>query len=167
VAYALGALAVVTAIVALVPLIRRTRRAGDRARALAPARVVAERAAASLSEIQGRAARDGWNDESLSSALSAARLIAATVIGRQISQKDLPADGRVPEGRLLVEYGFPRRTRATVSSAVTPAQVTRDETLRSALSLLTAALYRRAPDRDAVALDESVRQIIDASRGHR
>jgi hypothetical protein len=73
----------------------------------------------------------------------------------------------VPEGRLLVEYGFPRRTRATVSSAVTPAQVTRDETLRSALSLLTAALYRRAPDRDAVALDESVRQIIDASRGHR
>ena len=177
VAYALGGLAAVMAIVALVPLARRARRPGERARALAPGRVVAARAVASLSEIQSRAARDGWNDETLSAALSAARLIAAGAVGRGISQKDLPPDGKVPEGRLLVEYGFPRRTRATVSSAATADDVARVlagehqfsatraqqlDTLRTALLLLTASLYRRAPDRDPAAIDESVRQIIDA-----
>lgn len=182
VAYALGALAVVMAIVALVPLARRSRTSSDRARALAPARVIADRAAASLSDTRGRAASEGWNDETLSSALSATRLITASAIGREISQKDLPADGTVPEGRLLVEYGFPRRIRATVASAVTPDDVGRAlagahqfsttraqqlETLRTALSAMSAALYRRTPDRDAAALDDSVRQVIDAARGDR
>ena len=181
VAYALGTLAVVMAIIALVPLVRRARRPGERIRAVAPAKVVTDRAARSLTEIQNRAAREGWTDDTLSGALSAARLIAASAIGQEISQKDLPADGNVPEGRLLVEYGFPRRTRATVSSAATPADLTRAlsngtkqqfsisraqqlEQMRAALATLTAALYRKEPERDAATLDESVRHIIDASR---
>ena len=182
VAYALGALAVVMAILALMPLARRARASGDRARALAPRRHIVDRASASLSEIQGRAARDGWNDETLSAALSAARLITASAIGRTVSQKNLAANAAAPEGRLLVEYGFPRRTRATVSSAVTPDDVARAlngkhefsttrvqqlETLRTALAVLTAAQYRRAPERDASSLDDSVRQILDAGRGER
>ena len=181
-AYALGVLAVVMALVALVPLARRARRSSDRARAVAPGRVIVDRAAAALGETQSRVAREGWNDETLSNALSATRLLTASAIGREISQKDLPAGGKVPEGRLLVEYGFPRRIRATVASAVTADDVGRAlagnhqfsttraqqlETLRTALSAMTAALYRRTPERDAAALDDSVRQVIDAGRGGR
>ena len=178
VAYALGGLAVAMAVIALVPLARRARRPGERAPAVAPGRVVADRAAALLGEVQTEAAREGWSDDTLARALSAARLITATAIGQGISQKALPADGKVPEGRLLVEYGFPRRTRATVSSAATPDDVMRAlsnganqqfsisraqqlERMRAALATLTAALYQRQPDRDAAKLDESVRHIID------
>jgi hypothetical protein len=179
VGYALGAVAIVIAIVALVPLVRRARTPTDRAGALVPNRVVMGRAAASLTETQNRAAREGWNNDTLASALSAMRLIAAAAIGHSISQKGLERDSRVPEGRLLVEYGFPRRVRATVSSALTPDDISRAlsanrqfsttraqqlETLRTALAALTAALYRREPDRDAAMLDESVRQAIDAGR---
>jgi hypothetical protein len=180
IAYALAALAAVMAVLALVPIARGARTGSDRDRALAPSRVVADRAAAALSETQSRAAREGWSDDLLSSALSAARLIAATAIGHDISQKPLPPDGKVPEGRLLVEHGFPRRIKATVSSAVTPDDLTRAlagshsfsmtraqqlEALRTALATLTAALYRQSPDRDAAILDEGVRQVIGAARG--
>ena len=41
-------------------------------------RVVVDRAVASLTETQSRAAREGWTEETLASALSAARVIAAT-----------------------------------------------------------------------------------------
>jgi hypothetical protein len=196
VAYALGALAVVMAIVALLPLARRARTSGDRAPRLAPGRLIADRATMWLTETQRRAAREGWNDDRLSEMLSALRLITASALGHQISQKDLPADGKVPEGRLLVEYGFPRRIRATVCSAVTADDVIRAlsgthqfsttqtqqlEMLRSALSGFTGELYRRPRDRDAEAgvadtgglldgpemLDESVLQLIKASRGER
>jgi hypothetical protein len=180
VAYALGALAAVMAVLALVPIARRARSGSERGRALASARVVADRAAAALTETHSRAGRDGWNDDLLSSALAAARLIAATAIGQEISHKVLLPDGTVPEGRLLVEHGFPRRIRVTVSSAVTPDDLTRAlsgnhsfsmtraqqlEALRSALAALTAALYRRSPERDAATVDESVRQAIAAARG--
>jgi hypothetical protein len=182
VAYALGVLALVMAIVAVVPMVRRARTSTDRAAALAPKRVVADRAAASLSEAQSRAAREGWNDDTLSSALSAMRLMSASAIGHSISQKELPRDSHVPEGRLLVEYGFPRRVRATVSSALTPDDISRAlsanrqftttraqqlDHLRHALSALTSAMYRRQPDRDAVMLDDTVRQAIDAGRPRR
>jgi hypothetical protein len=110
IAYALGALAAAMVIVALVPLARRARRATDRERALVPDRVILDRAAASLEETQHRAARDGWNDETIASALSAARLITATAIGHRVSQKALPLNGASPDGRLVVEYGFPRRS---------------------------------------------------------
>lgn len=182
IAYALGALAAVMAIFALAPLARRAPASTEQKRNLAPGRVIAARAAAWLSQTQGRAAREGWNDETLSAALSAARLIAATAIGHAISQKELPADGRVPEGRLPVEFGFPRRTRATVSSAVTADDIGRAvsgnprfsttrvqqlELLRGAMSSMTAALYRRDRDRDAASLDDNVRQVLEASRGDR
>ena len=176
-AYAFGALAAVMVVLALVPLARRTR-TGERRRALVPDRVILNRAAASLDDTQNRAARDGWTDETIASALSAARLIAAAAIGRAVSQKPL-VNGAAPEGRLIVEYGFPRRTTVTVSSAVTPDDLTRAlstgrtfsttraqqlEALRTALSTLTAAMYRQSPDRDAAALDESVRQVLAAAR---
>ena len=59
-----------------------------------------------------------------------------------------------------------RRTAVGVSSAVTPqdlAGVARFDGLRSALVLLTAALYRREPERDATALGDAVREAGDAA----
>ena len=179
VAYALGALAAAMAVLALVPLARRTRAAGTREQAQVPKRVVLDRAAAALEEAHSRAAREGWSDDTLATALSAARLIAAAAIGRPVSHKPLPLDGAPPEGRLFVEYGFPRRTKATVSSGVTADDVARAlstkhqfsttraqqlETLRDSLSVLTAAMYRQSPDRKAAALDECVRQVIAVAR---
>jgi len=178
-AYALGALAAVMVILALVPLARRTRPGSDRETAMVPDRVILERAAASLEETQTRAARDGWNDDTIASALSAARLITAASIDHSVSQKPLPVNGASPEGRLPVEYGFPRRIKATVSSAVTANDVVRAlstsnrfsttraqqlETLRGALSVLTAAMYQKSPNRDPAILDESVRQVIAVVR---
>jgi hypothetical protein len=146
---------------------------------LVPDRVILERAAVALGEAQKRAARDGWNDETIASALSAARLITAASINHSVSQKALPLNGTSPEGRLSVEYGFPRRIKATVSSAVTAPDVARAlstnsqftttraqqlAALRDALAVLTAAKYQRSPSRDAAALDEAVRQVIAVAR---
>jgi hypothetical protein len=178
VAYALGALAAVMVVLALVPLARRTRTGSERERSLVPDRIVLDRAAAALGETQSRAAREGWNDDTIASALSSARLIAAAAIGRAVSQKPL-VNGAAPEGRLIVEYGFPRRIRLTVSSSVTADDVARAlatghrfsttraqylENLRAALATLTAAMYRQSPDRDAAALDESVRHALAVTR---
>ena len=178
-AYAFGALAAVMVILALVPLARRTQAGGDRAKAMVPDRVILEGAAASLDETQNRAARDGWNDETIASALSAARLVTAAAIDHRVSHKPLAANGTSPAGRLPVEYGFPRRIKVTVSSAVTANDVVRAlstnhrfsttraqqlEVLRHALAVLTAALYQKSPNRDAATLDESVRQVIAVAR---
>ena len=103
----------------------------------------------------------------------------AAAIDHSVSQKPLLVDGASPEGRLPVEYGFPRRMKATVSSSVTADDVTRAlsanhrfsttrtqqlDQLRGALAALTAAMYRRTPERDASALDEAVRQVIAVAR---
>lgn len=179
VAYGLGALAAVMVMLALVPLARRARAGGARDKTLVPNRVIVDRAAASLEEVRTRAARDGWNDDTIARALSATRLIAAALIDHAVSQKPFPVNGASPEGRLAVEYGFPRRKKVSVSSAVTPDDVTRAlltsarfsttraqqlESLRDALTALTAAMYQKSPSRDAAALDDSVRQVINVAR---
>ena len=102
-------------------------------------------------------------------------LIAATAIGHPISRRKFDVDGRVPEGRLRVDRGWLRRTSVTISSAVTTDDLARASSrvgersltrahqldgLRAALALLTAALYRREPARDAAALDDAVRHAL-------
>jgi hypothetical protein len=177
--YALGALAAVMVILALVPLARRTRAGSARQQALVPDRVILDGAAASLSDTQKRAWREGWTDETIASALSAVRLITAAAVEQTVSQKLLPANGTASEGRLVVEYGFRRRMKAAVSSSLTAADVAqfmirkhrfttthaqRLDQLGSALATLTAAMYRRSPDRDATRLDDAVRQVIAVAR---
>ena len=175
VAIALGLLASVMVILALVPLARRARSATGTDRHVIPDRAILNAAAAELSGVQSRAARDGWTDDAIAAALSSMRVIAAAAIDHPISRKPLPPGGAIPEGRLRVDHGLVRRTAATVSSAVTTddllrvsgqngaATLTRTQQidgLRGALATLTAALYRRAPERDAASLDEAARHAI-------
>ena len=165
-AIALGALALAMALYAVVPMARRRTTAATVDRDLVPERAVLAAAAASLRDAQSRAAADRWTDDVLASALSAVRVIAAVAAGRPLSRKPLAADGTTPEARLRVDHGVMRRTAVGVSSAVTPQDldgVARFDGLRSALVLLTAALYRREPERDATALGDAVRDAGDAA----
>jgi len=179
-ALALGALAAVMIVLALVPLARRARSKTATGPDVIPDRAVLTRAAEALTEIQARATRDGWTDDIVAEALSVIRLVAAAAIGRPVSQRLLPRDGEVPEGRLLVSHGAVRPATATVSSPVTPDEVGRSavrnaasitltrghhlEGLQSGLAAFTAALYRQSPSREAVVLNEAVRHAISVSR---
>ena len=172
-AIALGVFAGIMAVLALVPLARRTGPATAADRNAVPNRAILTAAVAALQEEQTRAARDGWTDDSIAAALASMRLIAAAAIDHPISQKPLSADRPVPAGRLRADHGWPRRRTVTISSAVTPDDLARvgsrdgattltrtqqlDE-LRASLAELTAALYRREPKRDAASLDEAVRR---------
>jgi hypothetical protein len=164
IAVALGALAVVIAVLALVPVARRAGAIGKGDRDVIPDRAILKSAAASLQDTQKRAIGDGWNDEAIASALAAMRLVSAVALDRPISRKPLPPDGVAPEGRLRVDHGVLRRSAVTVSSGVTAIDVAttpRLDRLRESLAVLTSAMYRRSPERDAAAIDAAVRQSID------
>jgi hypothetical protein len=163
-AISLAVLAGAMLLFALVPMARRTRAAAGADRDAIPDRAIVRAAAASLRETQGRAAADRWSDEHLAAALSAMRVIAGVAAKRPLSSKPLPADGVTPEGRIRIDRGVLRRRAVTVSSAATGEELSTMphlDGLRSAIASLTAALYRRMPQRDAVAIDEAVRTAID------
>ena len=175
---ALALFAGVMLVLAIVPLVRRTRAATDGDRKVIPDRAIVTAAAAALREVQSQAGRDGWTDNTIASALSSTRVIAAAAINHPISQKALLNDGSVPEGRLRVDHGRLRRMAATISSGVTTDDLVRVSAgngastttrtqqidgLRASLNTLTAALYRRAPQRDTTSLDEAVRHAISVA----
>ena len=167
-----AALAAVMLVLALVPL-ARSRSAGAGVQSdRVPDRAVLRRATEALADVQARAARDGWKDDTIADALAATRLVAAAAINQSISQKSIVNGAGAPEGRLVVSHGSVRRVMAAVSSAVTPDDVARArangslfsttrqqqlEGLQSGLAALSAALYRKAPSRDAGAIDDAVR----------
>ena len=165
-AIALGVLATAMTVFALVPLARRAGGSNKSERDVLPDRTILRSVAASLRETQARAAGATWTDETIASALGAVRLIAAAAIGHPISRKPLPANGVTPEGRLRVDHGLLRRASFSVSSGVTPPQIAgtaRLDRLQQSLTLLTSALYRRAPARDGAAIDAAVRDAIDTA----
>lgn len=172
-AIALGAIGVVVAVFALVPLARGTRAAGPAVTNRMPDRAVAAGAAEELEAVQASVAGDGWTDATVERALSAVRVIAALAIRHPISEKPLAAREAVPEGRFAVSHGRIKTMRAAVSSAVTAADVAikgsrlddsvpmshrhQLEGLQSGLAELTAASYKQAPVRETVVLNEAVR----------
>jgi hypothetical protein len=172
-ALALGAIGVVMAVFALVPLARGTRAAGPAASNRLPDRAVAAGAADELTAVQAAVSGGGWTDATVERALSAVRVIAALAIGHPISEKPLTAVETVPEGRIAVSHGRVKAMRAAVSSAVTATDVAikgsrlddsvpmthrhQLEGLQSGLAELTAASYKQTPAREAVVLNEAVR----------
>jgi hypothetical protein len=172
-AIALGAIGVVMAVVALVPLARGTRAAGPAATNRLPDRAVAAGAARELAAVQAAVSGDSWTDATVERALSAVRVVAALAIRHPISEKPLAAGEPVPEGRFAVSHGRVKAMRAAVSSAVTATDVALTgsrlddsvpmshrhqlEGLQSGLAELTAASYKQSPSRDAAVLNEAVR----------
>ena len=168
-AFTFGTLAVVVAVLALVPLARSKRTTVAHAHRV-PERAVLNHAAADLAATQSRAHAEGWSEELVARALGATRVIAAAAIDQPVSYK-VAADGAAPEGRLLVRHGLVRKTAASVSSAVTADDVMRAaaggtlsttrrqqlEGLQSSLSTLSNALYRKDAVRDGSSLDDAVR----------
>lgn len=178
VALSLGALAVATALFALLPMARRAGAADTPDRNLIPDRAILAGASASLRDTQRRAAAEGWTDDLIGSALAVIRLVAAAAIGHHISRKPIAGAGAVPDGRLRVDHGLLRRAATAVSSPVTAQDVARAaaqdgnasrahqlDGLRSGLALLTAAMYRRGAERDGAAIDAAVTHAIAAAGG--
>ena len=177
--FTFAALAAVMAVLALVPLTRSSAaRSGKQPNRL-PDRAILASAAADLAQVQSRANREGWADDTVARALGSMRLIAAAAVGQAISQKPTPPNAAVPDGRLLVEHGLLRRSGITVSSAATADDIARArattgafsttrlqqlEGLQTGLSALTAALYRQAPARDAATIDDAVTQAIAVAK---
>ena len=178
-AIALGAMAAVMVAIGLIPLARGARQAGVIESDRLPDRAVASHAARALADAQAAAAVDGWTDEAVARALASLRVIAALAIRQPVSEKVLAATAPVPEGRLAVSHGRVRTRRASVSSPVTAADVAvfaskLDDSvslmhrhhlagLQSALTDLTAALYRQTPARDAATLNEAVRHALEVA----
>ena len=178
-AIALGAMAAVMVAIGLIPLARGARQAGVIESDRLPDRAVASHAARALADAQAAAAVDGWTDEAVARALASLRVIAALAIRQPVSEKVLAATAPVPEGRLAVSHGRVRTRRASVSSPVTAADVAvfaskLDDSvslmhrhhlagLQSALTDLTAALYRQTPARDAATMNEAVRHALEVA----
>ena len=141
-----------------------------------PDKLVLFRAIAELTEVQSAVAASGWNDDLTSRGLAALRIIAACAIGKPVSQHVLAPGAPVPESRLLVERGWPRALRVTVSSPTTADDVTRAMTatasetarielegLRDGLKAFTAAVYPESPVHDPTPLDEATRHALSVS----
>jgi hypothetical protein len=172
-----GSLAAMMVVLALVPLARSrsTRPTAEHGRM--PDHAVLNRVADELGELQ-KGVAGGWTEDAVARALSLTRIIAAAAIAHPISQK-VAAAGPAPEGRLLVQSGLIKASRATVSSSATADDVARVlaqsttvsaarrqqlEGLKAALDALTSGLYRQQPIRDASTLDDAVRQAIAVAR---
>ena len=173
-----GALAVVMAVLALVPLARRKGAGAGRAYRI-PERAILNHAAEDLAAVQSRANAEGWNEDLIARALGSARVVAAAAIGKPISHTTLGADGDVPDGRLRVDHGLLRKTSASVSSAVTADDLARARTadgtlsttrqqqlegLQTSLATLSKALYRKEPARDGAPLDDAVRHATTVAK---
>ena len=172
-ALSLAALSALMVVLGLVPLARRTQRAGAMDTNRLPDRAVLRDVAAELDDVQAQIARDGWSDAHTARALSAVRIVAAHAIDRPVSQKPLAASAPTPEGRIVVSHGRLRPARAAVASPVTAGDVARAgsaladsvsltrryhlEGLQHGLASLTSAVYHKVPARDARELDEALR----------
>jgi hypothetical protein len=174
-----GALAAIMIVLALLPLARTSSVATNAERDRIPDRAVLASVVADLAGVQKRVAADGWTDDTVARALASTRLVAAAAIQRPVSQKVIAGSTAVPEGRLLVQHGTIKPVRVTVSSAVTPDDISRAlargdgfsatrrdqlEGLQSAINVMTLALYGKEPARDASALDEAVRHAASVAK---
>ena len=158
------------------PLLRTRQAAAADAPGRLPDRLVLFRAIAELTDVQSAATTGGWNDDLTSRGLGALRIIAACAIGKPVSQLVLAPGAAVPEGRLLVERGWPRALRVSASSPTTADDVTRAmpaaatetarlrfEGLRDGLKAFTAAVYPQSPVRDSSPLDEATRHALSVA----
>ena len=174
----LGGLALVAALSAVPAMLVRLR--GGRARrATGVSEAAVLRAAASRLAALVDAHPTGELDaEALADAHHMARLAAGLAAGLGVRQAAVARDQGVPEGRLLVQGGWPRRVRSAVTSSVTADGVARAldarsqspagdrvrlEGLRDALAVITKARYGAETSSDHAAVLAALRDVCAAA----
>ena len=176
-AFGLAALGLLILTPAIVRLVRGTTRREERSDRI-DARHTLPEVAATLASIESSKAA-GWTVDLTARAAAATRLAAACALGRPIAQRVVGSGSPAGSDRIVVQRGWPRRTRTVVSSAVT----TRDldaaiaalplttpgsnrqalEDLRKAVNTTTSALYGQAKLNDD-SLDEALAAAVRATR---
>lgn len=171
VALALGALGGLV----LAPAVLRLARRGSRTESVDAGHLPARRILAQVStelDTVARARHEGWTPDLVARVASAVRLAAACALRRGFSQHPQSPAATVSSGHLSVRRGLFRSTRLAVSSPVTSADLSREltglpltapaehrqllEDLQTALTTLTAALYRPSFEADDAPLDEAL-----------
>jgi hypothetical protein len=156
--------AALTLAVALLRWLRQRRHAEmATARHFLPHRAVVTTVRRELRELQQQTRGAGWSLDSISRALTAARVVASYLSGKSVAQREVEA---TTGGELAVTHGLIARRRIGVSAAAT-ARTLRDNAsagdLDSALTTLTAARYGRAESYDSGALDDALATVIRAA----
>jgi hypothetical protein len=181
VAFTLLALGGLTAVVAVAGLIRRTRPARESGDRPLGARAVTALAVGELADVRREQEHQGWTPALVDRALAATRVAAACAIGHRTTDRPANPNADAGEGRLVLTRGLGRRrTRRSVSSAVTASELTRAidrlpasasaarrqrlEDLRDALSTFGSARYGRAQELDRSALDRALETALDRAR---
>jgi hypothetical protein len=179
----LGSLMIALALVRLVQRSRR-QRAEAQAGPTMSLGALLRLAGRELTAVQRETDASGWTEALVTRALAAARIVAASALGRAPSQRlvDRPPDADL--GAATWDGAIARRKRrgrdVVVSSAVTshdlatklavlPASASADSRelltqLQSALTSFTAAQYAREASLDRGALDQALTNSLDAVR---
>ena len=170
----LALIALIVGVWALAPWARMARKPSGESPHHIPDRAVIRELQSALTALKAEADR-GWSDDLVVRALPLVRLVSSFAIRRPISQRQLGSEPADANGRLLVSHGVIRQARATISSSVTPDDLTRAvtaladgaatkrahlQTLRDGLAAMTEAAYRQSGQRDDTRLDEALRAAI-------
>jgi hypothetical protein len=172
---ALGALMIIVVLVRLAAGFRKGEVEGKRA--MGSYRVLS-RAARELASVQ-READQGWSEALAGRALAAARIAAATALGRPVSQRPVAGTSEDGEGRVIARGLLNRRKAIALSSGTTPGDVARAinrlpataspshrqmlEDLHAALTAFGKAQYGRDAAADRAALDAALASAVSAT----
>ena len=133
------------------------------ARHFLPHRAVVATVRRELRELQQQTRGMGWSLDSISRALTAARVVASYMSGKSVAQREVE---EAAGGELAITHGMFARRKIGVSAAAT-ARTLRDNAsagdLDSALTTFTAARYGRAEQYDSGALDDALATVLRAA----
>jgi hypothetical protein len=161
IALILVGIAALTLAVTLLRWLRQRRRADmATARHFVPHRAVLAGVRRELASLQRQTRGAGWDLDTLSRALAAARVVGGYAAGQAVSQREAEA---TTTGELELRHGLFGRRRIGVSAAATALGV-RNQTaatdLDRALATMTAARYGRSDAYDNSALDEALDIVV-------
>jgi hypothetical protein len=138
------------------------------ARPLLANRAVLAGARRELRTLQQETRGAGWNAETVSRALAAARIVASYLSGSPVVQRS-SVDTSSP-GALMLHAGWPSKRRVAVSGSVTTQEagsaLALDPTsadLNTAIGRLTTARYGRSPSYEAAPLDDALDSVMRAA----
>lgn len=133
-----------------------------------------------LASVQRESEEQGWSEALLSRALSALRVVAASALGRPMSQRVAVAGGQSGDGCLILQRAGRGGKEMTISSPVTSEDVARElnrlpptapfaarqllESLRAELTTLVAAQYGREVEMNRDSLDTALTSALALAR---